>query len=360
MSRQVLWSSLVREPSFRDDLARRLDHRLQYNTTPVAGDLVLVRSLGGEGAYTELETADGRVATLHKGTMFVGVIGTRHSTTNPTCEVPAGPLRRGERLGLAAIAGIVGSVTFTPTYHGQALPVEVEGFIPGGRGGRCANLRDGQSLEPLGPQPLAIGAVTGRVVIVAGSSAESGKTTTVAALLRAARRGWPHLSPAVVKVNGTGRSVDVDRYRAAGACFVHDFVDAGYPTTYGVPGGEYDALVAHLVSLALRCGDIVIIEIGGDLLEECAIRTITAAARWEAPVVLLVNDGLGALAGLRLLRELGITDVAIATMRQNVFTLASRLGISTATDPLDARQIDELMAVLMRSCRPSSLEVRPS
>ncbi len=336
-----LWCSCVRDQAFRERLERH-GELLLASAAPREGDLVVVRALADKGAYREVEELSGREVRLYEGDEFVGVLGTRQSGRNLTGVVPPRPLRRGDTLSLLAVGGLLGEVTAIPHYYGDsALPVSLLGFLSWD--GRPANLRDGQRvaarLADAERKPIAL---------VVGTSAETGKTTFICNALRAIRRRRPELRAAALKACGTGRLRDLFRYSDAGAAYVTDFVAAGWPSTYNVPAETYVSLLEGLVAASLQEADVVFIEVGGDLLEARAPEAIELTARLDvALTVLVVNDALGARAGLALLRERGIEGASVASMHQNPLALAHRLEVPEVIDPLDVSQVGKVLAPLL-------------
>ncbi|HEV2150643.1 MAG TPA: hypothetical protein VGR37_24810 [Longimicrobiaceae bacterium] len=358
-----LWCSNVRSAGFRERLLRHATV-LSVIDRPREGDLVIARALSSEGAYRQMEDPSGREVRLYQGDVVVGVLGTRKSGTNLVSIVPAGPLCAGDVVELAAVGGLLGTVTFTPRYYGgRALPMEVVGFFSLG-GGVAANLREGQCVPPA-PEGSA---PDGAPVFVTGSSAEAGKTTFVCEAIQAIRQDAPGLRVAAIKACGTGRLRDLLRYADAGAHYVTDFVEAGWPSTYNLDPDTYRSVLEELVDAAARRADVVFVEMGGDLLEAGAPTAVEVAGRRAAPMVYVVNDALGAIAGLEILGRSGMTRVVVASMRQNQHALAQRLELPLVVDPEDRDQVrDALGGVLglplpaaASAAGPSAVEPLPA
>ncbi|MEH1030739.1 MULTISPECIES: P-loop NTPase family protein [Micromonospora] len=306
------------------DLLDGREQLIPRNPAPRDGDLVVVRCLAGTGAYDHVEDSAGMPVKLYPGDLFVATLGTRRSGTNLIGEVPTAPVAAGDRLDLVAQGGLVARCTAVPAYYGtRALPLEVVGF-PADVAGRVRNIDEApvvpirDSRRPRTDTP---------VLFVAGTSAEVGKTTLVCRLNIVAREYRPGLRTAAIKACGTGRAKDVLSYRAANYDVVTDFVDAGMPSTYGVDPHRFRAMLHTLIEHCAERVDLIVVEIGGDFLEARAPEALEIMAEIDAACVMMVNDAMGALEGLRQLRELGRAPLMIGTFRQNLHALADRLAV---------------------------------
>jgi dethiobiotin synthetase len=328
LPRVKAWCSHLRKPGIRTYLS---DLKIVHNNhLPREGDLVITRSLGCVGAYDGVEDPSGRKVRLYEGDYFVAVLGTRKSGTNLTGSLPVGPLCSGAVLSLIAWGGLIGECTCVPKYYGsRALPVEVVGFFEDDHS-NVVNLRDLQSVSPAGPisQDTSI-------VFVAGTSAEVGKTTFLCEMIRSVRESAAEANIAGIKAAGTGRMQDNFRYLDAGAELVLDFVDAGWPSTYNIPEHTYKEILTSLIDMASRQAGFVFVELGGDLFEARVPEAISIAVELSAPVLLCVNDALGAVAGLEILTKAGVREQEIATMRQNPLALQHRLNLPRVIGPGD-------------------------
>lgn len=310
------------------------------------GDLVLVRCLSDTGAYDHVEDEHGTDVRLRAGDEFVAVLGTRRSGTNLTGEVPDGPLRAGRRLDLVAQGGLVAVVGTVPAYYGRpALAVEVVA-VPTDARGQVRNLDDAP-VVPVGPDAPVPPAAP--LLVVCGTSAEVGKTTLAGTLCRVVTAERPDLRTAAIKACGTGRARDLISHREAGYGTVTDFVDAGLASTYGVPAARFRAVLATLLRHCDARADLLVVEVGGDLLEACAPEALVLLAGAGAEFLLVVNDAMGALEGLRRLDALGRRPLAVGTLRQNPRSLAARLAMPPreVLHPGDEEALRPLLAPIL-------------
>lgn len=103
------------------------------------------------------------------------------------------------------------------------------------------------------------------IIMVCGTSAEVGKTTTSAGLIRALKQ--EQLQTAGTKFSGTGRMRDILSLRDAGAFPYIDFPDVGLPTTYTSPERFTEGIYTLFNYINLGKPDIIVAEAGGDPIE---------------------------------------------------------------------------------------------
>lgn len=304
-----------------------LDGRERLASTdpaPQAGDLVLMRCLESTGAYDRVEDETGAPVRLHRGDLIVATLGTRRSGTNLIGEIPSQPISVGDRLDLVAQGGLVAICVSVPAYYGtRALPMEVVGF-PADAAGRVLNIADAPVVAIRDDRRPRLGKP---VLFVCGTSAEVGKTTLVCSLNIVAKEDRPALRTAAIKACGTGRAKDYLNYRDANYDVVTDFVDAGMPSTYGVPARRFRAMLLTLIEYCEERADLVVVEVGGDFLEARAPEALAIMTEIDARCVMMVNDAMGAIEGLRQLQALGRQPLMIGTFKQNLQALADRLDV---------------------------------
>lgn len=334
-----LVSSLIRSEPLRDLMSRSLPTKdLEH---PAAGDLVLCEVLDDDGPYREIETApDAQMRRLEPGDRFVGVLGVRESAVNVTGTVPHGPLVIGATLHLLAVAALVGVAEYVPAVasrHARSLA-----FLGGFHDSKAVplNLREWPRLESVDPQ--AAGSI--RWTIVCGASAEVGKTTLVERLLLQARKRDVELG--AVKLTGTGRVKDGQRYSRAGATWVRDFTDAGLETTYAVSDALLARMLARLATAAEREGiRKLVAEFGGDVLEAGVPFLAPLLIRHGARFAFVANDAMSASKALEMLGP--YADVSIVVRGGNLRALERRLKVSRVYDTDDSNDVSDLFRYLV-------------
>jgi len=346
--------SCVRNPARFLDGTEKL---VLVNPAPRDGDLVLVRCMDSSGAYDHVEDTAGAPVKLYRGDVFLATLGTRRSGTNLMGEVPREPLHAGDRLDLVAQGGLIAACVAVPAYYGaRALQVEVLGFAADV--GAVRNVAQAPEIPVARVQPPRLGKL---IIFVAGTSAEVGKTTMVCALNVAAKARFPALRTAAIKACGTGRARDALHYLAANYDVATDFVDAGVVSTYGMPPEAFTIMLRTLIHHCEERADMIVVEIGGDFLEARAPEALAVMADMEAPNVMMVNDAMGALEGLRQLQQLGCGPARIGTFRQNPHALAARLGVSPdqVIDSKDSTAVDRLVGELLSGHTARSGQATP-
>jgi hypothetical protein len=311
----------------------------------VEGALLLVETLGEPGSIRTLEDRSAREVALYRGDRFVAVLGNRHSGTSEYGDVPprlAPP--NAPTLDLLARAGVVGHGRCLPPQHAALGFTRVKVLGVPLRGGRALQLRD---LCPA-PSSAPSSAPAVPTVLVAGSASEVGKTTACTALIRAFKRRGCVVGAA--KLTGTGRLRDVLAMHDAGADRVHDFPEFGLATTYTAAAPVLAAAHAMLGLLDAGGCEVVVAELGGDLLEANADRLLSdaALARRTRAVVHVASDVVGIVGALALYRDLGVRAAVQATLpyRRNALGSIERLrafGLS-ALDVADDAACDAYVA----------------
>jgi len=294
--------------------------RLATGVAPSAGDLVLARVLR-LGQHPGLQLPSGRRATLFAGDEIVVAYGNRYAPDQFEAVVPAdlGPCHLVAGGGIAAQAR---------EWHARMKrPTEIEpvGLLADARG-RVLNVaqfalrEDGAASASAGAGP--------RVVAVAGTSMNAGKTTAAAHLIRGLAAAG--LRVAAAKVTGTGAAGDTMLFADAGASPVLDFTDFGHASTYRLPAADVEQVLRRAIAaLARTAPDVIVFEVAdgvfqretGALLKSAAFRRAVHGIVFAAP------DALGATAGVEWLEQRGLPVVAVA-------------GVLTAA-PLAAREAEE-------------------
>lgn len=289
---------------------------LSGTLSPQAGDLVLAQ-VEELGQHRRLELVTSRRATLFEGDEIVVVYGNRYAPDQFEGIVPEhlGPCR------LVAAGGVAARLLNRHDRVKTATRITPIGLLTDENGHRI-NLSSARlaKADRLDLSPL--------VLVVAGTSMNSGKTTACANLVKGFVRQKHKVAAA--KFTGTGAGADYRSLVDAGADPVFDFVDAGYVSTYRVDREVLLDIVMTLGSeLAASKPDVIIVEVADGLLQRETARLFATPAftDWADGVIFTANDALGAQAG-----------VAWLTARQlPVFAVT---GVLTAS-PLAQREAED-------------------
>jgi hypothetical protein len=275
---------------------------------PLAGDVLLAR-VHQLGQHLRIEGPDSRRATLYAGDEILVAYGDRYAPDQFESEVPG-------NLGLtnlAAAGGVAGHVI--AAHFLMASPTEIEPL------GLLADASGILTLRRCAPHPLTspedfenLSRVrTPPVVGVLGTSMNSGKTTTGAAIVRGLTAAG--LRVAAGKVTGTGAGGDPRLFQDSGAVTVMDFTDFGFPSTYRLEHDEIRSLLVSMIGeLAATRPDVIVLEVADGLfqLETSRLVDDPLFGRLVDKVVFAAGEALGARAGQDLLIAKGLTPLAVS------------------------------------------------
>jgi hypothetical protein len=300
------------------------DHALAGYDTPLSapqiGDLLAAEVLS-LGKHTTVETAAGVTLNIFPGDRIIGAFGYRYATDQFEGVVPDG---WGESCDLLSVGGVCGEVVSAHSAMGTPTRLRLLGAVCG-YDGRPLNLR---SFASRTPRALP----SGQVILVVGTSMNSGKTTTVGTLARGLSRAGYRV--AAVKVTGTAAGKDGRFFASCGASPVYDFTHCGLPSTAMLGGDDLTTIYADLLlRAAASAPDYTIVEIADGifqretrmLLESDVVRDSVQHLFFTA------GDSLGAECGVRRMRAAGWPLRAVA-------------GLVTAS-PLASREVEEEVGV---------------
>jgi hypothetical protein len=302
------------------------------HVVPHSGDVVLAR-VHKLGQHVAIQLPDGRRASLFEGDEILVAYGDRYAPDQFEGEVP-------DNLGLThllAAGGLAGTVISAHSSMKAPTQIEPLGLLTDARG--VVNLRRCAPFAAVAPEDAQLLGRVGKplVIGVLGTSMNSGKTTTVAAIVRGLSKAG--LVVAAGKATGTGAPGDPGLFRDSGASRVLDFTDFGYSSTYRLEHQQVRALLVSLIDeLAATGPDVVVVEIADGLYQGETARLV-ADPVFKAhvdKVVFAAGESLGAVAGQMLLAQLGLAPVAISGM-----LTASPLAKREAASSLDVPVLDK-------------------
>ncbi len=262
------------------------------------GNLVVVEALSNAGSTTHVENQQGRDERIYQGDRFVGVLANRHSGTSESGDVPSDGIEiTGEtELHLLSTGGIVGINTGIPARMRQE-PLRLKPLGLVAEQGKPVDLIElsGGHHETLGP--------SAPIVLVCGTSAEVGKTTTSTGLIKALSREG--LQTAATKFSGTGRMRDILNLRDAGASPWLDFPDVGLPTTYTSPERFSKGVYTLFNYLNAGAPDVIVAEAGGDPIEGNIPTFLADPALMQhvKAMVVVAGDVMGMMGAVAYLRH---------------------------------------------------------
>lgn len=247
----IALSSVTRITDFAENPP---DFAPQPRDTWARGDYVLAEMLPGQIETYPVEGAAGRAIDIRPGDRLVGVLGDRAATL----EVVGGWRHIGDdlRMQTLTVAGVLGVATSASTLSRPLAPLRYVGHAV--RDGRALTMKDFVV-------PVPVRSVSAPVILIIGTSMNSGKTVSAVAMIRQLTALGRRVVGA--KVTGVGRYRDTLAMRDAGAAAIFDFVDVGLPSTL-VPAQEYEQDLRLLCArIAAAEPDVVVIEAGASPLE---------------------------------------------------------------------------------------------
>ncbi len=288
------WAFTTRRVA-RADVVRRLDGVTEARP----GDLLLAR-VARIGHHQRVQLATGRPSELYPGDLCVVAVGNRYA---PDQFEALGEISA-SGCDLVAAGGVAGRVI-----RANASVKPPTRLMPLGR------------LADAAGQPITLEAyaLTSRaapadlpVIGIVGASMNAGKTTATAALAHGLLQAGHAV--AAVKATGTGAFGDVNSYRDAGVA-AYDFTDAGMVSTFRMPLGRIEAGFETLLGAAVAAGAEVVVAEIADGLFQAETRAILEGSRIRerlSGVIFATSDAMGALAGVTVLRGMGIEPLAIS------------------------------------------------
>lgn len=272
------------------------------DVVPRTGDVMLAR-VASLGHHARLQLFNTRKAALYVGDEIVVACSARYAPDQFLAELP----RDLSVCHLVATGGV--AATVVSAHRAMREPTKL---IPLG----LLATEDGNRLNLTDHSPVAAGpapAVRPKVIVVAGNAMNTGKTTAAVHLVRGLSQAGFRVGAA--KVTGTVSYEDVLAMRDAGAVVTHDFTDGGYATTVGLSIAELRGLFGGLVAELTRGGsEVIVIEIADGLLQaetEALLRDVQCQ-RWLDGVLFATRDALGAIEGVRRLREWGLPVLGLS------------------------------------------------
>jgi hypothetical protein len=269
---------------------------------PSHGDLVLAEVVA-VGQHTKLELTTSRRAALYPGDEIVVGYGARYAPDQFEAELPEDL----DDCDLVAAGGCAARVRSRHSAVKEATRIRPVGLLAS---------RTGRLTVATGALPAPAAQSRGARVptlLVAGTSMNAGKTTTVASLAHGLSRAG--LRVGAGKFTGTGSGGDRYCYDDAGAAEVLDFTDLGFVSTYRVSVSRLARLAVdmhdHLVG---RGVDVVLLEIADGVLhgETCELVGHPALQERVDGAVFAAADAAGALLGVARMRECGQRVVAVS------------------------------------------------
>ncbi len=291
------WSFVTRNVDKNDvkTVEMRTDH------TPQAGDLIVARIVKISN-HTRVQLASGRRSNLYIGDQVVVAYGNRYAPDQFEAVIPLDL----DACDLVAAGGIASKSISKHSAIKSPTRIRPEGYCID-HTGAVMNLNDYTLLsENQGPADIP-------VIAVVGTSMNSGKTTSAAAIVRGLHKAGKNV--VAIKSTGTGAGNDLWEYADSGASKVYDFTDAGYASTYKLSRQQIANCFTNLINTASleNKADAIVVEIADGLLHDETLDLVSSQAFKEVvtSTVFAAGEAMGAVAGVKALQEIGVTVDAI-------------------------------------------------
>lgn len=259
-----------------------------------AGEL-LIGQVISVGHHARIQLNSGRPSTLYQGDLIVMPCGARYAPD----QFEGHARISADGCDMLAGGGCLGEMVWK--HDKTKAPTRI---LPLGR------LID-QAGRPLDTRNYSL-TVTAEVstiplIIVVGTSMNSGKTTATVALAHGLTKAG--LRVAALKGTGTGSFGDVNDYADAGACFVADFTDAGMVTTYLEPMERISQGISLLLAAAEQAGaQVAVMELADGIFqkETAALLADPAFQQRQSGVIFACGDAVAASGGVLELSRNGL------------------------------------------------------
>lgn len=266
------------------------------NRKPKMGDLIfgIVTQLG---QHNSLENKSGRIHTIHNGTKIIGVFGNRYA---PDYYEGVIPRNTPKEVDLLARSGVVGSMVSKSAKVIDPTRIKILGYVCDKKG-KIINTLNYPLISPkrkIKKWPRA------KMILVCGTSMNSGKTTAAIAVCRALKM-YGFLVRAS-KVTGTASLKDILGMNDAGAKSVADFSYFGFPSTYLLPPKDLFSIFNNLdLKYANNPKNYWVVEFA-DGINQRETRLLLENKDVRKRIhkfIFCASDAFGAIGGLKILKE---------------------------------------------------------
>jgi hypothetical protein len=312
---------------------------IETSPSPRAGDVIAVRALSDSATYNMLELPTGRLAKINPGDRLIGVLGRRRALKGFVGDIPA-TVKAGDELHLLNMGGVIGYCTGHHSSLGDAIRLQVIGFVCD-ESDRVVNIADAAL-----PSRSRLGE-TAPLVMIAGTSMNSGKTYAATELIKQATRAG--LRVAAAKLSGVACLRDTLNMADHGAIATASFLDCGLPSTVSV-GDLAPTAKAIIARLNENSPDLIVIEMGDGILGGYSVETVFEDAELReatAALVFCASDYVGAWGGIELMRRRGIEiDVisgSVTDSQMGEDYIRTEFGVPAANARRDGAALFELV-----------------
>lgn len=290
------------------------------------GTVLAAQVLEDKSIYNELELPSGRMSKLKRGDIIAVALGQRMALKGFVGQLPD-TLRVDDIIHLLNMGGVAGVCTSANTKEvGDPLRIRVLGGIT--RKGKLLNIKQEALYKPSktlkGDVPL---------IIVTGTSMDSGKTTAAVEITKTLTRMGMKL--AGTKLTGVGALRDIYKMQDYGVYNAVSFVDCGIASTANIEAKTMvDVAKGALNHLSKSKPDAIIIEFGDGVMGRYGVDAILQDKQIQKNVMLHIGcagDPIGATSLASICKKIGLPlDVISGPVTDNI------VGQSIIKDHTDA------------------------
>jgi len=311
--------------------------------TPLLGDVVfgIVTRIGH---HTSLENVTGRIHMIYRGTKAIFVFGNRYA---PDYYEGLVPVEMMEEVDLLARSGMIGIVKTKNSMVQDPTKIKVLGYICD-ESGNVLNTRDFPLIKPRATakkQPRA------KMILVCGTSMNSGKSLAAAACCRAlASAGYKVRAS---KITGTASLKDILLMNDAGANPYADFTYLGYPSTYLLEKVQLLGIFNQLdLKYANNPKNFWVVELADGVIqrETAMLLNSPEVTSRVHKLIFCASDAFGAIGGLGVLTQFGLEPDALSGVCSSSPLFVRELSEFTTIPFFNSIEpdIDTLVDILLR------------
>jgi hypothetical protein len=287
--------------SVTKNLDLKTQEKLTDDLSCAMGTVLAAEVLEDKSIYNELELVSGRMSKLKKGDIIAVALGSRMALKGFTGRLPR-QLKTGDVIHLLNFGGVAGICTSANIMEvGEPLRIRVLGGIQ--RKGKLANIGDHCLYKP--QQKLKS---TTPLIIITGTSMDSGKTTAATEIVKTLTRMGMKLAGA--KLTGVGAHRDIFKMQDNGVSSAVSFTDCGISSTASIPDEQIVATAkGALDHLAKTKPDAIIVEFGDGLMGKYGVEAILSDPEIQSNVYLHIgcaSDPVGAVGLANACKALGL------------------------------------------------------
>lgn len=254
------------------------------------GTVLAAEILDDKTVYNELELTSGRMSKLKKGDIIAVALGQRRALKGFVGDLPKS-LKSGDIIHLLNLGGVAGECTSANTKEvGDPMRIRVLGGIS--RKGKQININQKMLFKPTSTMESDI-----PLIIVTGTSMDSGKTTVATEIIKTLTHMGMKL--AGTKLTGVGALRDLYKMQDYGVYNAVSFVDAGITSTANIDDTTMVEMTKGAIEhLSKDKPDAIIIEFGDGLMGHYGVDAILKMPEVQKNVRLHIGcagDPIGAI-----------------------------------------------------------------